>query len=198
MARSLPAWDRFVFTFGQGAFLDARATCASGLTGEGFFNLLARDDSGNAPGYPEAEKTLRPSKVVGLRGFAARATDSGTKTPISADHVAEVNERYFEAFAALLSAMASALHSAKSSERDERSMCASVVKSVTTSSSMRIRSPRSDFATTYLGRLAEKVLDANELRRFSRIAQNACWLYAVAFQNARCLPIAWLTELAFG
>ncbi len=35
-----------------------------------------------------------------MHGLAARAIDSGTKTLISADHVAEVNyKRYLEAFA---------------------------------------------------------------------------------------------------
>jgi hypothetical protein len=97
-------WDRFVLAYGQGAFLDARTTCASGLTSEAFFNLLARDDSGGAPGFPEAEKARHPTKAVSLHGFAARAIDSGTKTPVSADHVAEISERYFGAFSALLSA----------------------------------------------------------------------------------------------
>ncbi len=100
------SFDRFVADFGHAAFIVAEGTGGlSGLTSEDFANLMARNDKGVAPGYRDALKAQRPAGVTVLHGFAARVAGNA-KMPLSAGIVAEIAERYFAAFEAILSASA--------------------------------------------------------------------------------------------
>jgi hypothetical protein len=107
--RFFPAttFDRFVADFGHAAYLDAeRRSDSGGLTCDKFAHLLARNEAGEAPGYPEALPALRPAGLTALHGFAARVVGNNAKVPLGASQVAEVAERYFAAFKTLLSASA--------------------------------------------------------------------------------------------
>jgi hypothetical protein len=99
-------WDQFVLDYGRSAFLDARSKHAGGITSEQLVCLLARDDTGYAPGYSTAEKVTNPAQVYVLHDYASRVVRSGAKNALSANHVAETAERYFWAFSALLGASA--------------------------------------------------------------------------------------------
>jgi hypothetical protein len=99
-------FDRFVANYGHAAFIVAEGSDGlSGLTSEDFANLMARNDKGVAPGYRDALKAERPAGVTVLHGFAARVAGNA-KMPLSAGIVAEVAERYFAAFEAMLGASA--------------------------------------------------------------------------------------------
>jgi hypothetical protein len=104
--RFFPAttFDRFVADFGHAAYLDAeRRSDSGGLTCDKFAHLLARNEMGEAPGYPEALPALRPAGVTVLHSYTARVASHGVKVPLAARQVAEVAERYFAAFKTLLS-----------------------------------------------------------------------------------------------
>jgi hypothetical protein len=95
-----------VADFGHAAFIVAERTDGlSGLTSEDFANLMARNDKGDAPGYSDVLRAQHPAGVTVLHGFAARVANI-VKMPLSAVIVAEIAERYFAAFEAILGASA--------------------------------------------------------------------------------------------